>query len=33
VWGAFAGVDYAEGYRLINIPQLEAKLGADREPA
>ncbi len=33
IWGAFAGVDYAEGYRLIDIPQLVARLGNNDESA
>ncbi|MBI5957640.1 MAG: PIG-L family deacetylase [Chloroflexi bacterium] len=28
LWGAFAGVDYAEGYRLVDIPQLVERLGS-----
>ena len=31
LWGAFDGVDYAEGYRLIDIPKLEARLGRSDE--
>jgi LmbE family N-acetylglucosaminyl deacetylase/uncharacterized membrane protein HdeD (DUF308 family) len=33
IWGAFAGVDYAEGYRLIDIRQLVEKLGSEDESA
>jgi LmbE family N-acetylglucosaminyl deacetylase len=33
IWGAFAGVDYAEGYRLIDIPKLVARLGPNDESA
>ena len=33
IWGAFAGVEYAEGYRLIAIPQLVARVGRSHEPA
>lgn len=33
LWGAFDGVDYAEGYRLIDIPKLVVRLGHDDESA
>jgi LmbE family N-acetylglucosaminyl deacetylase/uncharacterized membrane protein HdeD (DUF308 family) len=33
IWGAFAGVDYAEGYRLIDIPRLVTRLDHDDESA
>jgi LmbE family N-acetylglucosaminyl deacetylase/uncharacterized membrane protein HdeD (DUF308 family) len=33
LWGAFAGVDYAEGYRLVNISQLAAKVSKKDESA
>jgi LmbE family N-acetylglucosaminyl deacetylase/uncharacterized membrane protein HdeD (DUF308 family) len=33
VWGAFSGMDYAEGYRLIDIPKLVARVGDNDESA
>jgi LmbE family N-acetylglucosaminyl deacetylase/uncharacterized membrane protein HdeD (DUF308 family) len=33
LWGAFAGVDYAEGYRLIDIPKLVTRLDENNESA
>jgi LmbE family N-acetylglucosaminyl deacetylase/uncharacterized membrane protein HdeD (DUF308 family) len=33
VWGAFAGVSYAEGYRLVDIPHLVTRLGSHDESA
>jgi LmbE family N-acetylglucosaminyl deacetylase len=33
IWGAFAGVDFAEGYRLIDIPTLVKKLNHADDPA
>ena len=33
LWGAFAGVDYAEGYRLVNVAQLAARIERHDEPA
>jgi hypothetical protein len=33
IWGAFDGVDYAEGYRLIDIPKLVARLDHHDESA
>jgi LmbE family N-acetylglucosaminyl deacetylase/uncharacterized membrane protein HdeD (DUF308 family) len=33
LWGAFDGVDYAEGYRLIDISKLVARLGCSDESA
>jgi LmbE family N-acetylglucosaminyl deacetylase/uncharacterized membrane protein HdeD (DUF308 family) len=31
LWGVFAGVDYAEGYRLVNIQKLREKLGKSHD--
>ena len=33
IWGAFDGVEYAEGYRLIDIPTLVARLEREHESA
>jgi LmbE family N-acetylglucosaminyl deacetylase/uncharacterized membrane protein HdeD (DUF308 family) len=30
LWGAFNGVDFAEGYRLVDVPKMTQRLGAKR---